>query len=230
MKVMAHKGRLRATVECDCATGWRYSDAGASRCDNPAHRTASLINAARMPARLRDAVLPHAKGFGSVMATPSRRAACESTAGLLSGKTAAMLLVGDADVGKSHIAAYIAMQVIAAGHGVVWCMAEDIDQAARRGYDNKQGPAQSLSRFIEAPLLVIDELKAATPHASAMLGRVIRGRYEWAAGETHPTIITGNGSIDAVSAVLEGHIWSRLKSVARVFELVEAGWRGEVAA
>ena len=229
MKVHALKGRIRATVVCDCDDGWRYVGGVASRCRNPHHRVATVINAARVPARLLGALHGGPLGLGHIDPTEDRHPVLVREPELWTGALDGVLLIGDLDTGKSHTAAWLLRQAAQMGMRSMWCTASEIDAEVKATFGGDGDRNAVVERYAEVPLLVIDELRSASAFTAELLGDVIRERYERAAGAVHPTVITANGDEAAVAAALEPHIWSRLRSMAAVYELKGEGRRGVAA-
>jgi len=217
--VTTDRGACRAAVECDCHDGWRYG-AAAARCANPAHRFAALINAARVPGDLAAALR------GEFDIEGQRAEIVARVPQMLCGDLRGLIMSGAPDTGKSHAAAYLAALMMQAGRGVVWATAHDLVEAAKAGYGRRQSVAASLDRYAAAPVLVLDELRAHSPHDREIIGRVIRARYERSAGALALTIITANGAADDIASALDGHIWSRLRSIAPVYTMRGRSRRG----
>ena len=229
MKVHTLKGRIRAAVVCDCDDGWRYVGGVASRCRNPHHRIAGAISAARVPARLLEAMRGGPDGLGHIDPTADRLPLLERYGDLWTGALGGALLIGDVDTGKSHTAAWLLRQAAQMGIRSLWCTASQIDAEVKATFGGDGDRSAVVERYADVPLLVIDEMRSASAFTAELLGDVIRERYERAAGAVHPTVITANGDEAAVAAALEPHIWSRLRSMAAVFELKGEGRRGVAA-
>lgn len=228
MNIYAHKGYVRASVTCECTDGGTFSDAGFTPCINRDHAIAARINAGKVPADLLAAMQDGEAGPGHIDWTPERLPFIDIEPRLWDGRLGGVVIIGDINGGKSHTAAWLLRQAVEMGMRARWVTALELDHEVKDtfGAESTRSRSAIIARYIDVPLLVLDELKAATQFSSELLGQVIRGRFERAHSGPHPTIITANG---CPSKVLEPHIWSRLAAVAPSFRMDTSGQRGRAS-
>lgn len=111
-----------------------------------------------------------------------------------------LYIAGSCGTGKTHLAAAIAIQLMANGHSVVFRSAEDMLQDIKSAYsETTQDAAAVLNRLKTCDLLVIDDLgkEQATDWSTAQLYGIINDRYE----SQRPLIVTTNcNEVDLITA------------------------------
>jgi DNA replication protein DnaC len=111
-----------------------------------------------------------------------------------------VLVLGPSGIGKTHLAAGLAVKAITNGFGVWFVTADDLTQMLHR---DEQAPASRIRqrRYLTAKVLVIDELgfQVLDRGEAHRLFRLINQRYERAS-----TIITSNKSIRDWPTILAG--------------------------
>lgn len=227
MNIYARKGRARASVQCECTDGGYFTDAGWTRCVNRDHAIAARINAARVPADLLAAMRSGDTGPGSIEWTSERLPLLDAEPKLWAGDLGGVVIIGGLNGGKSHAAAWLLRQA-AEMMRARWVMAEQIDSEVKGTFaaDAPSSGSAIIAKYVEVPMLVIDELKAASPFTAELLGKVIRGRFERSqGGDMCPTVITANG---CPSKVLEPRVWARLAAIAPTFRMDTSGRRGRL--
>lgn len=205
--------------QCDaCTDGIVWTDAGAQWCScRAASKVATLLTKAGVPFDLAPAFNgQHPDAIAGRM--PSLKVA----RAMLNGNASGLVMVGDAGVGKSHIAAWLVSEYVSRGHGAVWASVDAIGDRVRSGFDAKRGVPQSLDRYVKAALLVVDDVRPGDAYGMRMMSRAIRLRFERGA----TTVMTSNGSASELASAFEPHVWSRVQSVAAVLEVRGRNRRG----
>lgn len=134
-----------------------------------------------------------------------------------------LTLIGPYGIGKTHLAAAIAHEVVGRGHAVLFAVVPDLLDHLRTTF----GPQSTISYderfdFLRAvPLLILDDLgtESATPWAREKLYQLINHRYN----HRLPTVVTSNLKPEAI----EPRIYSRLCDPAcgTVITLTAADYR-----
>lgn len=176
---------------------------------------AQKLRAARIPADMIPA-------FDEPDQTVGRKAAIERLKSVIDGarlgdgRPDGITMHGDSRIGKSLLAAYVAVEFVKVGRSVRWATIDMVDEAVKdESYGQSMPIGSVLSAFIEAELLVVDEVKQRSEHAQRMIGRVIRARFE----TRRPTILTSNGTPSEIAQAFEPHIWLRLAELSPIVEV-----------
>jgi DNA replication protein DnaC len=117
-----------------------------------------------------------------------------------------LTLLGSYGVGKTHLAAAIALESLERGEGVLFTVVPDLLDHLRTTFSPQSTIAfdEQFDLLRSAPLLILDDLgtESATPWAREKLYQLINHRYNYRL----PTVITSNLKPDAI----EPRIYSRL--------------------
>lgn len=141
---------------------------------------------------------------------------------------------GPMGVGKTHLAASVANELIHRGDPVICMTARQIFTKIRNTY-NREGMTEHeiLETFEKAPLLIIDDLgkEPATEWSTSTLFEIVNARYE----ATLPTIITSNYSLPDLTRRLVARntgdsttaaaTVDRLKEMCRIYQITGDSWR-----
>ena len=110
-----------------------------------------------------------------------------------------LLMIGSIGTGKTHLAAAVANQVLAAGVPVIFKTSIDLLTDIRATYDTDTQESKVVDTYGTVELLVLDDLgkEKVTAWAASMIFSIINARYE----RMLPTIITTNhGCAELASA------------------------------
>jgi len=123
-----------------------------------------------------------------------------------------MVLTGKPGTGKTHLAIAILKRVMDRGRTGLFVTVSEMLRAIRGTYSpsSRETEQQVFDRFIEADLLVLDEIGVAIGDEDkrrALIFDVINGRYN----AMRPTIIIGNLDPDQMSDYLGARVWDRLQ-------------------
>ena len=111
-----------------------------------------------------------------------------------------LLMIGSIGTGKTHLAAAVANQVLAAGVPVIFKTSIDLLTDIRNTYDTDTQESKVVDTYGTVELLVLDDLgkEKVTAWAASMIFSIINARYE----RMLPTIITTNhGCAELASAL-----------------------------
>jgi len=127
------------------------------------------------------------------------------------GQGANLVLCGKPGTGKTHLAAVICRQVAAENNAQpIYSTASQMLRYIRAAYSPNApySEAQAMDRFIDADLLVIDEIGAKLPseHDRSMLFEIVDERYQLRS----PTIIISNLTVDEISKQTDARMVDRL--------------------
>lgn len=140
---------------------------------------------------------------------------------------------GTNGTGKTHLAAAIAISLLANGIPVIFKTGEQLLADIRRTYDEKGiSEYEVFDIYMKADLLVIDDLgkEQCTEWAMTALYKILNARYE----DMKPTIITTNYNADGLEKAMTPQggdnckiaaIISRLRGVNSVVTMVWDDWR-----
>lgn len=138
-----------------------------------------------------------------------------------------LYIEGTNGTGKTHLAAAIALQLIAQGIPVICKTASDLLMDIKRSFDDSNvSEAQVLDIYKRVDLLIIDDLgkEQCSDWSMSTLYSILNDRYE----DMKPTIVTTNYNTDALAAALTPRgfddtkivaIISRLREVSRVMTM-----------
>jgi len=144
-----------------------------------------------------------------------------------------LYIEGSNGTGKTHLAAAIALQLIAEGIPVVCKTASDLLGDIKRGFDNGEvSEYEVLRAYKEADLLVVDDLgkEQCTDWSMSTLYSILNDRYE----DMKPTIITTNYNAEDLLKALTPRgfddtkiraIISRLREVSNVVTMAWEDFR-----
>ena len=159
--------------------------------------------------------------FDRFIADTAERRRCLRTAKEYADRFAEKLVSGDGlyiegpnGTGKTHLAAAIALQLIASGVPVVCKTAGDLLADVKNAFDNGAvSEAVILRAYKDADLLVIDDLgkEMCTDWSMSTLYAILNDRYE----DLKPTIITTNYGADDLIAALtpKGNDGAKAKAI-----------------
>ncbi len=101
---------------------------------------------------------------------------------------------GDNGTGKTHLAAAIALELLAKGVCVVFRAFDDLLRDIKSTFGDERSEKEVFKAYTEADLLVIDDLGKGrcTEWSTAMLFSIVNARYE----DCKPIIVTANYSFD----------------------------------
>lgn len=109
-----------------------------------------------------------------------------------------LFVAGDIGTGKTFLTSCLCADLLRKGQRLLWRNVSDVLREIRASYDNrKTSEEEVLNRFIEPPLLVLDDLGKERPTEWAMeqLFSIINARYD----RNKPMVITTNyGGADLV--------------------------------
>lgn len=111
-----------------------------------------------------------------------------------------ILMIGSVGTGKTHLAAAIANQLLAAGIPVIFKTSIDLLSDIRSTYDTETQESKVVDTYGTVELLVLDDLgkEKVTAWAASMIFSIINARYE----NMLPTIITTNHGCKELAAAL----------------------------
>jgi DNA replication protein DnaC len=111
-----------------------------------------------------------------------------------------LLMIGSIGAGKTHLAAAIANQLLAAGIPVIFKTAIDLLSDIRSTYDTETQESKVVDTYGTVELLILDDLgkEKVTAWAASMIFSIINARYE----NMLPTIITTNHGCKELAAAL----------------------------
>jgi len=134
-----------------------------------------------------------------------------------------LVLLGGYGCGKTHLAAAIANQALAAGTHVLFLVVPDLLDYLRTAYapTSDTGMDERMEAIRSVPLLVLDDLGAhhSTPWAQEKLYQIINHRYN----NRRPTVITTNQRLEE----LDPRVTSRLVDLdlSLVYEILAPDYR-----
>lgn len=111
-----------------------------------------------------------------------------------------LLMIGSIGAGKTHLAAAIANQLLAAGIPVIFKTSIDLLSDIRSTYDTDTQESKVVDTYGTVELLILDDLgkEKVTAWAASMIFSIINARYE----NMLPTIITTNHGCKELAAAL----------------------------
>lgn len=132
---------------------------------------------------------------------------CKRYAKKFSSSSDSVLMIGGTGLGKTHLSAAIAKEVLSKGYFVLYDSAQSIFDnydAVRFGKDNKK----SIKKYEEADLLIIDDLGAEcrTQYTVAVFSSLLN----WRIVNSKPTIISTNFTPQQIKKSYGERVYSRL--------------------
>ncbi|NNM65077.1 MAG: ATP-binding protein [Burkholderiales bacterium] len=136
-----------------------------------------------------------------------------------------LILGGNTGTGKSHLAASIALSVIAQGATAMFATVQEIILMLRAGWQRRNGPSELevLRMLTRVDLLIIDEagVQIGSDAERNQLHAVIDGRYR----EERPMVLTANLSAPELLDVMGERIYSRLREQGQWVPFDWEDWR-----
>jgi DNA replication protein DnaC len=133
----------------------------------------------------------------------------------IAAPTDGLLIPGDVGTGKTYLAAAIVRAVVTAGKSIRFRRAAQLYQAIRDSY-GMEGVSEEeiLSDFIDAPLLVLDDLGTGSfsDHERRYTLEVLDRRLN----ESRPTIITSNWTLEQIRERMDDRIASRISGFTKL--------------
>lgn len=203
--------------------------------DRECRRIALAGERAAMEAKLARATIPRKLRYCSfdtyVTTTPEQQHAldvCRSFADqfdYMRDSGGVLILAGNTGTGKGHLAASIAMSVLAREMTATYATVQDIVLMLRAGWTNRNEPSELevLRMLTRVDLLVIDEagVQFGSDAERNHLYAVIDGRYR----EQLPMILTTNLSAAELLDVMGERIYSRLRENGQWIPFEWDDWR-----
>lgn len=211
---------LRATPAeacVECVDGWLVVDDGgagyAKACGcRKVERLAAAINGARFPAWAINARADRWLANGGPKDRPTA-GQLVSWAGSFAPRTRGKILVGTPGVGKSWLAATLALDVAERGYSTRWVQWVTLLDEIRDGYAQKRPEHDITAPLLAVDLLVVDDLGqgTATEWSYAAIERLLGRRLE----DGSTTIITANLDPrveirDSMAEMVGDRVWSRM--------------------
>jgi DNA replication protein DnaC len=131
-----------------------------------------------------------------------------------------LLLLGNRGVGKTHLLAALANELMARGETPLYVVVPDFLEYLREGYDSEKLDEKASRRMEDArqcPVLLLDDLgsEKRSPWTDEQLYRLLNHRYN----EGLPTVVASNVLLDE----LEPRIASRMRDSSLSREVVLSG-------
>lgn len=149
---------------------------------------------------------------------PGFRAAWEAARAFAAEPSGWLGFIGPSGSGKTHLAAAIVNERIRLGHPALFMVVPDLLDHLRASYDaadDELGYTEMFEQLRNAPLLVLDDVDAATgtPWAREKLFQLVNARYN----AERPTVFTSSSELEALDQRLATRLGS--PSLARLYRL-----------